>query len=326
MRDHRHNYTRRRFHGLLAAGAAAFALPSAVSAAAAEKRTFTYKKVGDLPVEADVYNAAPGKRRPTVVWIHGGALIVGQRSGVMQRFHQRLLEADWTVVSIDYRLAPETRLPDILADVRDAFRWVHDEGPKEFGADPERIAVAGGSAGGFLSLSAGFLVEPKPKAIVSFWGYGDVAGTWLSRPDPFYASQPAVPEDEARRAVGDKPITGTEGPTSRSRFYLYCRQKGLWPREVTGHDPDREPAAFDAFCPLRNVSPDYPPTLLVHGDKDTDVPYEQSVLMGRELERQGVEHRLITVAGGGHGLSGTKETIANQTYDEAAAFLRRHFA
>ncbi|HEV3339175.1 MAG TPA: alpha/beta hydrolase [Pirellulales bacterium] len=318
--------TRRQFNGLLAAGAASLAHPRTVIAAAANKQTLTYKKVGELEIQADVYNSAPGKRQPTVIWIHCGALIVGHRSGVIQRFHEQLLTEDWTVVSIDYRLAPETKMPDILDDVRDACRWVHEEGSERFGTDPDRIAVAGGSAGGFLTLCTGFLAEQKPKALVSFWGYGDVAGPWLSRPDPFYSSQPEVTAEEARRAVGIRPLTGTEGATGRSRFYLYCRQKGLWPREVTSHDPDRERAAFDAFCPLRNVSKDYPPTLLIHGDKDTDVPYEQSVLMDRELARQGIEHRLITVAGGGHGLSGTEPTVVQQTYQQAADFLRQQFA
>ena len=324
MMKRRHRPTRRQFTALAAAGAASLAWPR--TAAAVEKRTFTYKKVGDVEIEADVYNAAPGARRPTVVWIHGGALIVGNRSGVIQRFHERLLAAEWTVVSIDYRLAPETKLPGILEDVSHAYRWVHEEGPQRFGADPDRIAVSGGSAGGYLTLCTGFLGRPKPKALVSFWGYGDVAGPWYSRPDAFYSSQPAVPKEEAYRAIGDKVLTGTEGKTSRSRFYLYCRQNGLWPREVTGHDPDREPAAFDAFCPLRKVSKEYPPTLLIHGDKDTDVPYEQSVLMDRELARQGVEHQLITVPGGGHGLAGIDETLLNQTYDRAVEFLRKHFA
>jgi len=245
---------------------------------------------------------------------------------MIQRFHERLLAEDWTVVSIDYRLAPETKLPAILEDARDAYRWVHDEGPERFGADPARISVAGGSAGGFLTLCVGFLAKPKPKALVSFWGYGDVSGPWLSRPDPFYASQPELPEEEARRVVGSVPLTGAGGAKNRGRFYLYCRQKGLWPREVTGHDPDREPAAFDAFCPLRNVSNDYPPTLLIHGDKDTDVPYEQSVLMDRGLARQGIEHRFITVAGGGHGLSATEPTVVQETYKQAVEFLRRQLA
>ena len=52
------------------------------------------------------------------------------------------------VVSIDYRLAPETKLPAIVEDVQDACRWVRERGPKLFRIAPERLAVMGGSAGG----------------------------------------------------------------------------------------------------------------------------------------------------------------------------------
>jgi len=320
-----HRLDRREFTQLVAAGAAAVAFPRITRAAdAANMTTYTYKKVGDVEIKADVFNARAGDRRPTVIWIHGGALIVGHRSGLMNQFHDKLIGEDWTVVSIDYRLAPETKLPSILEDVRDACLWVHKHGPELFGTDPERIAVAGGSAGGYLTLCSGFLVEPRPKALVPFWGYGDVAGAWYSRPDPFYSKQPAVPKDEAYAAVGKEVITGSEGKNNRGRFYLYCRQQGLWPREVTGHDPDKEPKAFDPFCPVRNVTPKYPPTLLIHGDQDTDVPYEQSVLMDKELARHGVEHELLTVAGGGHGLSGIDAKIVDATYDRAIDFLRKH--
>lgn len=316
--------TRRDFTRLAGLGAVSLAAPKLAAAAeAGDKQTFVYKKAGELEIKADVYNAAKTGRRPTVIWIHGGALIVGNRAGLIGKFHERLLAADFSVVSIDYRLAPETKLPAILDDLQDACRWVREEGPKRFGVDPERIAISGGSAGGFLTLASGFLVKPRPKALVAFWGYGDIAGAWLSRPDPFYAAQGAVPKEEAYAAVGRQPLAGAEGKHNRGRFYLYCRQQGLWPREVADRDPDREPAAFDAFCPLRNVTADYPPTLLVHGDHDTDVPYEQSVLMDRELKRHEVAHELLTIAGGGHGLAGVPAEVADRAYDQALAFLRQ---
>ena len=181
----------------------------------------------------------------------------------------------------------------------------------------------GASAGGYLTLAAGLRVEPRPRALVSFWGYGDIAGAWYSRPDPFYSRMPLVPKAEASAAVGGPVLSESSGKNNRHRFYLYCRQQGLWPKEVTGHDPDTEAKAFVPFCPLRNVTAQYPPTLLIHGTKDTDVPYEQSALMAKELRRQGVEHELQTVAEAGHGLAGAKPAVVAEVQDRVLAFLHK---
>ena len=170
------------------------------------------------------------------------------------------------MASIDYRLAPETLLPAIIEDLRDAFRWVREEGPGLFDADPQRVAVVGHSAGGYLSLMAGACVTPRPRAIVSFYGYGDIVGDWYSKPDPFYCQQPAVTEEQAYADIGQTPISAAYGARAESPIYLYCRQKGLWPNVVGGRDPAKEPAFFAPYCPIQNVGPDYPPTLLLHGD------------------------------------------------------------
>ena len=66
-------HTRRQFNTFLATGATSLILPRTSVAAAPDKQTFTYKRVGDLEIQADVYNSMPGKRRPTVIWIHGGS-------------------------------------------------------------------------------------------------------------------------------------------------------------------------------------------------------------------------------------------------------------
>jgi acetyl esterase/lipase len=298
--------------------------PSAMSNGKSTRTTYEFKRVGDCVLRADVYRPANEEVRPVVLWIHGGALIMGSRRSIDPGFANPLIRAGYVFVSIDYRLAPETKLPAILADVRDAYRWVREKGPTLFYANPDQIAVAGGSAGGYLTLAMGYDVQPRPCALVSLWGYGDIAGAWYSRPDPFYARQPLVSKEEAYRAVGDRVLAESTGRNNRSRFYLYCRQLGLWPKEVTGHNPDKEPRAFDPWCPLRNVSAKYPPTLLVHGTKDTDVPYEQSELMAKELKRHGVEHELLTVPEGGHGLEGVKREAVAQTYERAQAFLQRH--
>jgi acetyl esterase/lipase len=315
---------RRTFLQALAAGTATLTLPRFASAAEEGKQTFIYKTVGKCEIKADVYGASKEQGRPVVVWIHGGALIMGDRRGIDPVLRDRLAQASYLVVSIDYRLAPETKLPAILEDVQDAYRWIHEKGPNLFHADTKKIAVMGGSAGGYLTLTTGYRVQPRPAALVSFWGYGDIAGAWYSRPDAFYRRSPLVSKEEAYQVVGGPVLSEMTAKAKRNRFYLYCRQQGLWPKEVAGLDPDKEPKAFDPFCPIRNVSAKYPPTLLVHGTADTDVPYEQSKEMAKELQRQGVEQELLTIAGGGHGLAGVKPAVTTHVHERVLAFLGKH--
>jgi acetyl esterase/lipase len=268
------------------------------------KQTYVYKTVQDCQIRADVYLSPGEEQRPAILWIHGGALIFGDRSSPPPEQMELYLKAGYTVVPIDYRLAPETKLQSILEDVQDAYKWVREQGPGLFNVDPDRLAVIGHSAGGYLTLMAGFRVHPRPKALVSFYGYGDIVGEWYSRPDPYYSKEPTVSPEMARKGVGGAVISGSQFAglsDQRWLFYLFCRQQGLWPKEVTGYDPQTDLRAFEQFCPVRNVTQDYPPTLLLHGDKDTDVPYELSKQMAAVLNEHHVRHRLITMKGLGHG-------------------------
>jgi acetyl esterase/lipase len=289
------------------------------------KSTYTYKSADDCAIQADVYRAPGRDIRPAILWIHGGALIMGHRGGIRTVQLKRYLDAGFTVVSIDYRLAPETKLPQILEDVQDAYRWLREKGPALFQIDPDRIAVAGHSAGGYLTLTTGYRFQPRPRALVSFYGYGDIGANWYSGPDPFYSRQPAVSKEAAYAAVGTKPLSGAPGENDRGRFYLYTRQQGLWPNLVAGLDPRTQARALDAFCPLRNVTKDYPPTLLLHGTADTDVPYAQSEMMAAELARHGVERELLTIPNGGHGFDANMDDprVAD-AFDRVIRFLQAH--
>jgi dipeptidyl aminopeptidase/acylaminoacyl peptidase len=78
------------------------------------------------------------------------------------------------------------------------------------------------------------------------------------------------------------------------------------------------------LCPVRNISARFPPTMLIHGTNDTDVPYEQSVVMDRELARHGVAHEFISIPGAGHGLGGVDKTVVEGMHRNVLAFLRHH--
>ena len=101
---------------------------------------------------------------------------MGNRQGLDQVQADKYLSAGYTIIAIDYRLAPQAKLPQIIQDLEDAHRWVRTDGPKLFRIDPNRVAVVGPSAGGYLALIAGFVLAPRPKAVVSFYGYGDITG------------------------------------------------------------------------------------------------------------------------------------------------------
>jgi acetyl esterase/lipase len=146
-----------------------------------------------------------------------------------------------------------------------------------------------------------------------------------AKPDPFYCQEPAISREQAYAAIGRTAISVPRGPRAESPIYLYCRQNGLWPHVVGGRDPAQEPGFFAPYCPVQNVSPGYPPTLLLHGDQDTDVRYEQSVTMADELSRQGVEHTLITIRDGPHGFDwNADDPQVVRAFDAVLAFLEKH--
>lgn len=287
--------------------------------------TFTYKTAGSLPIQLDVYRADDSEKRPIVVWIHGGALIMGNRTGIPASIRKTLVDSGFAVASIDYRLAPETKLPQIIEDVTDSVRWIRENAAR-FNGDPSKVGVMGGSAGGYLTLVTGYKVKPRPLALVSLFGYGDLVGDWYSTPSPHPRHHDSKMSDvEAEKLLSGAPIaddrerhSGKGGP-----FYDRCRRSGTWPSVVSGGwDPHKEAAKFYPYMPLKNVSRDYPPTLLIHGDKDTDVPYEQSVMMAAELKRHRVEHELIRIEGAEHGFEGGDRAKIDVAYAHAMQFLK----
>lgn len=294
------------------------------------KKAFVYKTVGNLSIGADVYSAATStkaKLKPAIIWIHGGGLIFGSRSDLPEEQLNLYTKAGFTVIAIDYRLAPETKLPGIVADVNDAIEWVYTNGTKAFSIDTSCLFLVGHSGGAYLALVAGYTAKHKPAAIVSFYGYGDIQADWYTKPDSFFLAMPLIREDEVAKMIHDTAIASA-AVNSRLNLYFYTRQQGVWPQLVTGHDPAKEKEWFYSYCPLKNFQSSYPPVLLIHGDKDNDVPCEQSVLMNQVLESKKVKHRFIQLNGYGHVFDvfsgGFSNPGVKKVFDEVIDFLNTH--
>ena len=285
-------------------------------------KTYTFKKVGDLEIKVVVHRRDDNVIRPVVVRIHGGALIMGHRDWENDTLCLKLLEEGYAIVSVDFRLAPETKLPSIIEDLEDVFDWIREEGPELFHVDSSKIAVTGGSAGGYLTLTSGFRVKPRPTVLVAFFGYGDLIGDWYSTPSKHHPS--TISEQEAWGNVNGPPISDSRDRKGKGgAFYMYCRKHGLWPKAVSGWDPFTEAEKFPPFMPVKNVSHEYPPTMLIHGTNDTDVPYEQSVMMAEEFEKHSVEHELVPIPGAEHGLRDGDPELIEAANNSAVEFINR---
>jgi acetyl esterase/lipase len=95
--------------------------------------------------------------RPAILYLHGGGFVMGSGDDDLPTLQKLALDHQCVVVSVDYRLAPETRFPGALEDNYAALKWLHGNAD-ELGVDRARIAVMGGSSGGghaaMLSIAA----------------------------------------------------------------------------------------------------------------------------------------------------------------------------
>ena len=133
--------------------------------------THIFKKIDGHEIAVDIYRVEGERLQPAVLFIHGGGLITGGRKAILPSHVEAFHNGGFHFVSINYRLAPETKLPEIVRDVEDAWTWLQQKAAS-FGIDRERIAILGHSAGAYLALIGGYKLHPRPAALVSIAGYG----------------------------------------------------------------------------------------------------------------------------------------------------------
>jgi acetyl esterase/lipase len=282
-----------------------------------EKIVFIYKTVEGHEIKANIFLPTTVEKHPVLVYFHGGGFIFGNRDqGLDIVLKEKLLTNNYAVVSADYRLAPETKLDEILKDVSDIIKWIKLNGEQKYNIDTSKIVAAGGSAGGYLALSTGFSQISAPNAIIA-----------ISTPTGF---------STANIQMGDLSILNQPGPydivkdsivsygdyDSRMALWRFLARNRLGLYEVFGFDPAKEPEKLERYTLTNNVKSNYPPTLLIQAKNDHLVDLGQVTAFYDFLQKNKVESKLYLVE------NGHSSELINQNpdaVDEIINFLNIQF-
>ncbi|MBB5957478.1 acetyl esterase/lipase [Saccharothrix tamanrassetensis] len=259
---------------------------------------------GFRPLLLDLTVPRPGV--PVVVWIHGGAWLHGSHRATadsppwLHDLPARVLDAGFAFASVQYRLSGETAFPGQLHDVKAAVRWLRAFGP-DLGLDVERIAVWGESAGGHLAaLVALTAAVPESEGTHGVTGVGSGVRAAVD----FYG-----PTDLARMQAQSPPGSALDHDASDSPESL-----------LLGHPVRADPARADAASPLAYATGNAPPMLIVHGERDRLVPFDQSRVLGEALRARGAPVEFLPVPDADHVFAGVDPT---PVIDHAIDFLGR---
>lgn len=248
------------------------------------KHDIEFAKVGDVSLTLDAYVPPDAKADlPTCILVHGGGFTKGDKQTFIRPLFEPLVKAGMVWFTINYRLAPDDQWPACADDVAAAVRWVKAHA-KEYHVDVSRIALIGESAGGHLVAWAALTAG---------------ADTSVAAVVPFYAPFDLVTHVQRRkemRGLGD--LIGSK-EMSEANFQKLA-----------------------AMSPLNKVRPGLPPFLLIHGDADTTVDPEQSVVFQAKMKEAGNVCDLITVPGGIHGMGGWGK-LGSDYAERMIAWLRQ---
>ena len=265
----------------------------------------TYHRAGGVDLKLDVYRPRDIQGpNPTLMYIHGGGWTNGSKEGSSLTFLP-YLEMGWTVVNVAYRLADVAHAPAAVEDTRCALRWIY-RNAEQYGFDKTNIVVTGNSAGGHLALTTGMLTS---NVGMERQCPGDRMRAWPIGPRNMEPLKVAA----IVNWYGITNVTSllNEGPGTSGNF------TEAW----LGSSSDRVAVAA-RVSPVNHIRADLPPVLTIHGNEDSIVPFDQGLRLHEALEGAGVQNKLITIEGGGHG--GFTPNQMRDIYAEIRDFLESH--
>lgn len=267
-----------------------------------------------LDLHCDLWQ--PSSNVPTtgtaLIYIHGGGYFTSRKDFGTRAFFRHLAEQGHVVMDIDYRLAPRVDIFEMLHDVQHAIVWMKANA-EWFGADPQRIVLAGGSAGAHLALLAAYArdqsrlraidlqdADLSVRAVISYYGMIDLPAAYHSI-QTFFALAPdsrKLPENVLDSLLAGKFIElaawmrNVDAASMReylreNQGLMYAGLKNSMTRLVGG-TPDEIPDIYQLISPITYAGPGCPPTLLLQGEHDYLLSPEPARALYQKLRSSGV--------------------------------------
>jgi len=238
-----------------------------------------YLKQGGCAYTMDVFTPAKSNHK-AIIWMVSGGWF-SSHNDINPLLAGPFTAKGFTVFEVVHGSQPKFTIPEIIPMVRRAVRFVRANAAT-YDIAPNAIGVSGASAGGHLSLEIA--------------GFGDDG-------DPNAKDPVDKVSSKADAVVAFFPPTDFEnwGDTGKTPFHM-ANMKIFFPAfGITDQTPEADAQKLaHLLSPVQLVKAGFPPTLIVHGDKDQLVPVQQAHLIDDAFAKAGVTHKLVIVPGGGH--------------------------
>ena len=223
-----------------------------------------FGKGGDMDLLLDVYQPPQGvtPKRMAIIHLFGGGFTTGNKNaGYIVNDVRALGRLGYINVSANYRLTSQALWPAQINDTKAAIRWVRANASK-IGIDADKIAIAGYSAGGMLSLLAA-----GTNGVAEFEGNGGNSGV----------------SSNVQAGIGVYPLASPAG--------------NLFPNNLSAEDRTK---MVEAASPTKYIGKSFAPTIFIHGTADMTVPLSSSIDFFTKLNAAGVPTSITTIQGAAH--------------------------
>ncbi len=251
----------------------------------------------------DIFTPTKNANGAGVIWCVSGGWFSAHQAinpGWMDEFTKR----GYTVFAVVHGSQPRFTIPEILEDMHRATRFIRFHA-KDYGIDPERLGISGGSAGGHLSLMQGVGgSDGNPNAadpIDQVSSRVQAVACFFPPTDFLNYGQPG--EDALGRGI----LKNFKAPFD----FLELDPKTKSFVRITDEEKFKEIGR--KISPVNLVTKNAPPTLIIHGDADKLVPIQQAEIMIAKLKEAGVPAELIVKKGAGHGWPNLQQDLSSLT-------------